>query len=230
MKYLHFAASVIGLVAVSNAASQDNPFKNARVGDWAEYKMTTSTGGFTIDGKIRMEVTVTSNREVRLKTTATVNGLDVPIEETLIDLTKPYDPSHWAGLWNGTNASIQKAGDGEEKITVGGKHYQTTWQRMKMIARLSGFEFEADTRIWRSKTVPLSGMVKLEMNSEITNMEIKTVLELTGFSPLPPMSEMAATLPPPSQCCVCQGQLRTRPGSCVPIRCRLGAILRSCRQ
>ncbi len=180
MKYLFSAALVVCLVPVTRAADDDNPFKNAKVGDWAEYKMTTATGGFNIEGKIKMEVTAKTDKEATLKTTATVNGMEVPGQETKIDLTKPYDPTSTAGLPKGTEATVKKDGDGKEKIKVGDKEYDTTWQKMKISAKSNGLDFDASTKIWMAKSVPLSGMVKMEMNTKIANMEVKMTMELSG--------------------------------------------------
>ena len=68
----------------------------------------------------------------------------------------------------------------DSSFVVGDKDYDTTWQKMKISAKSNGLDFDADTKIWMAKTVPLSGMVKMEMNTKIANMEVKMTMELAG--------------------------------------------------
>ena len=180
MKYLLSATLVVCLVPVTRAADDDNPFKNAKVGDWVEYTMTTATGDFNIEGKIKMEVTARTDKEVTIKTTSTINGMEVPGRETKIDLTKPYDPFSTTGVPKGTDATVKKDGDGKEKIKVGGREYDTTWQKVKINGKASGLDFEADVKVWSARAAPLSGMVKMEMSTEISNMKVKMTMELSG--------------------------------------------------
>src|SRR5688572_19159492 len=92
------------------AADEENPYKKAKVGDYANYKMTTKFGGMTLEGTLTQSVTAKSDKEVTIKVTGKVNGMDIPAQEQKIDLTKPYDPAKTA-LPPGTDAKIEKLKD-----------------------------------------------------------------------------------------------------------------------
>src|SRR5262249_22108808 len=174
MKYLLSAACVVFCLAPLAAAEEmENPFKKAKVGDWAEYKMTTSVGGNNIEAKMKMSVTAKTDKEVTMKTVAIINGMEVGGQDTKIDLTKPYDPTSTANVPKGTDATVEKAGEGKEKIKVGGKEYDCTWMKMKIKAKIGGMDFDSDTKIWMSKSVPLSGMVKMEMKSKLADVTME---------------------------------------------------------
>lgn len=181
MKRLLLAAGlVVCLAPVAKAAEEENPFKKSKVGDWAEYKMATTAMGINIDAKMKMEVTAKDDKEATLKTTAVVKfnnmEMEIPGQETKIDLTKPYDPTSAANLPKGTDAKVTKDGEGKEKLKVGGKEYDCTWQKMKIAAKVNGMDFNSDVKVWFSKDVSLAGMVKMEMKSKIADM----TMELTG--------------------------------------------------
>lgn len=176
MKRLTLIALVVCLAPAVRAQEVENPYKKAKVGDWVEYKMTAAGQ----EVKTKMEVTAKSDKEVTVKTTATIGGRELPGQEMKIDLTKPYDPATPPNLPKEIEAKIEKVKDGKEKIKVGGKEYETTFQQLKVTAKVMGNEIASDTTIWRSKDVPLDGMVKMEGTTKIMGMEIKSVMELVG--------------------------------------------------
>ena len=156
--------------ATSRGAEQENPFKNAKVGDWVAYTMTTKVMDKNIDGKVKMTVTGKEEREVRVATITTVNGMEFPNPESKIDLTKPYDPTQTDNLPKGSEAKVEKVGTGKETITVGDKKYDCTWIKMKVDAKVMGNDFSSEVKVWTSKSVPLSGMVKMEMKSKVADV------------------------------------------------------------
>jgi len=179
MKYLMCAAALsLGLAPTAFAADEENPFKKAKVGDWASYKMTTMAMGINIDAEMKTTVKSKDDKEVKITTTAIINKMEIPGQESTIDLTKPYDPTSTANLPKGSDAKVEKAGEGEETIEVGGKKYACKWLKMKVNAKVMGQDFESEVKVWMSKEVPLSGMVKMEMKSQIANMTME--LKETG--------------------------------------------------
>jgi hypothetical protein len=74
-------------------AEEENPFKKANIGDWAEFKLTGSSG----EGKTKMTVVAKDDKELtyEVATTYSVGGKEktVPVQKVKIDLTKPYDPA-----------------------------------------------------------------------------------------------------------------------------------------
>ena len=107
--------------------------------------------------------------------------MERPAQETKIDLTKPYDPTSTANIPNVPDAKVEKTGNGKEKIKVGGKEYDCTWQKMKVKATRNGIEFEANATIWMAKAVPLSGVVKMAMQTKLDNADIAMTMELKEF-------------------------------------------------
>src|SRR4051812_29517515 len=94
MKYLlGLAALVVCLAPVSRGADEENPFKKAKVGDWASYTMKTTAMGVNIDAEMKTIVTAKDDKEVTIKTSLILNKMDIPGQESKIDLTKPYDPT-----------------------------------------------------------------------------------------------------------------------------------------
>jgi len=177
-------ASLVVVVSLAPTArcadtkEQENPFKNAKVGDWAEYNMVMMVGPLELKGKSKMVVTAKDDKEVTLKTTSTINGMETPAQEAKIDLTKPYDPTQTTGIPGAKDLKVEKKGEGEEKVKVGDKEYKTQWTKMKVTGKAQKQDIDADMKYWTSKDVPLSGMVKMESTSKIGGMEIKMTMEL----------------------------------------------------
>jgi hypothetical protein len=159
------------------AADEENPFKKVKVGDYANYKMTNKIAGMTLEGTMTQTIAAKSDKEVTVKVTGKVNGMDIPAQEQKIDLTKPYDPTK-GSLPPGTEATVEKLKSGEEKVKAAGKTYETKWESYKVKAKAMGQEFEAEVKAWMSKEMPQL-MVKMEMTAEILGMKMEMEMELT---------------------------------------------------
>jgi hypothetical protein len=176
--------TVLALAAVATmvrAADEENPYKNAKVGDYATYTMTTKVAGFSIDGTLTQTVTAKNDKEATIKVTGSVEfggkKMDIPPQEQKIDLTKPFDPTKGANLPAGTDAKIEKGKEGKEKIKVNGKEYDCTWTTYKVKAKAMGQDIDADVKSWMSKDVP-AGMVKMTMNADIAGQKMEMTMEL----------------------------------------------------
>ncbi len=179
---LFIVALAVALVPFSaRAAEEENPFKKAKVGDWVSYKMTTSAAGQNFEGKIKMTVTAKDDKSATVLSAVTVNNIEMKGQEVKIDLTKPYDPIVGAVPQN-VQAKIEKGKSGNEKIKVGGKEYDCTWQEMKVSAEVAGMKFDSEIKVWMSKAVPLGGTVKMEVKSQIANMSVE-LLETGSTGP-----------------------------------------------
>lgn len=180
MKHLLSAVLLVSLAPLASAEDMENPFKKAKVGDWTEYKMTTAAMGVNIDGTVKMTVTAKDEKEATLEVTGKVkfmgNETPIPVQKQKIDLTKAYDPTNAANVPKGTDAKVEKDGEGKEKIKVGGKEYDTTWTKMKVKTKVANMDFDSDVKVWVSKDVPLSGMVKMEVKSK----QADVTMELSG--------------------------------------------------
>jgi hypothetical protein len=122
-----FAVMLLPAVGLAQEKKEENPFLNAKVGDWASYSMTTSAMGQKLEAAMKMEVTAKDDKSATLKTSMTFNGMDLPGQETKIDLTKPFDPLAMHGhMPKDVEAKVEKTGEGKEKVKVGGKEYDAT--------------------------------------------------------------------------------------------------------
>ena len=171
------ALSVLAVVPFAFAADEENPYKKAKVGDYATYKMTTKIAGMNLEGTVTQTCSAKNDKEATIKVTANINGMEIPAQEQKIDLTKPYDPTK-AAFPDGTDAKIEKVKDGKEKIKVGEKEYETTWETYKIKVKTNGMEIDADMKVWTSKDVLLQ-MVKMEMTTEVAGMKLEMEMELS---------------------------------------------------
>ena len=67
------------------AADDDNPYKNVKVGDYATYKMKVSVGPLALDGTTTQTITAKTEKEAKVKVTASVNGMEAPAQEQTVD-------------------------------------------------------------------------------------------------------------------------------------------------
>jgi hypothetical protein len=177
-------AAVVALAVVAFpvcAADDDNPYKNAKVGDYATYTMSTKVAGIAITGTVTQTVTEKSDKEATVKVTGEIefggNKMDIPAKEEKIDLTKPYDPTKAGNLPGGADAKIEKGKEGKEKIKVGGKEYDSVWTDYKVKAKANGMEIDATVKVWTAKDIP-GGMVKMTMNADIAGQAMEMTMEL----------------------------------------------------
>jgi hypothetical protein len=175
---LALAALALAAFSLAATAADDHPYKNVKVGDYVTYKLTVKVGDFNLDGTTTQTVTAKSDKEVTVKVTAKVGGMDAPSQEQKIDLTKPYDPTKGANLPPGSDAKVEKLKEGKEKVKVGGKEYDCTWTTYKMTAKAMGVEFSGDIKVWAAKEVPM-GTAKMEMTADIQGMKMTMNMELS---------------------------------------------------
>jgi hypothetical protein len=176
------AALTLAAVAPTvRAADDENPYKSAKVGDYATYTMVTKVANNDLTGTITQTVTKKDDKEATVKVTGEIefggNKMKFPEQEQKIDLTKPFDPTKGANLPGGADAKVEKGKEGKEKIKVGGKEYDTTWTTYKVKAKLMNQDIDADIKAWTAKNVP-SGMVKMTMSAEIAGQKMEMTMEL----------------------------------------------------
>jgi hypothetical protein len=150
----------------------DNPYKNAKVGDYVEFKVTTSFGGMDIELEMKQTLTAKDDKEATVKTTSTFMGKETPAQTQKIDLTKPFDIADTA-MQAKKQGKFEKTGEGKEKVKIGNKTYECQWMAGKVTAEAKGQKIESNIKVWMSKDVPLSGLVKMEMKSDFINMQME---------------------------------------------------------
>lgn len=156
-----------------------NPLKNAQVGEYINYKMTSESMGAKTDVEMKQTVIAKDDVSVTLKTETTAMGMKMPAQETKIMLDRPYEP-YKAGL---TDAVVTPLGEGEETITVGDKSYACHWAKVK-VTTATPTAMESVSTVWSCPDVPVNGMVKMVSESVIKaggqEMRSKTTMELIG--------------------------------------------------
>lgn len=158
----------------------DNPYKNAKVGEWVETLMISETMGRKSEMKTKQAVVAKDDVSVTLRTVVTMMGKEMPPQETKIMLNKSFNPY----TQGDTNAKVTTLGEGDETITVDGKSYKCHWTKVKVVATKPA-SMESTFKVWSSKDVPLAGTVKMESETVMTmkeaTMNTKMTMKLTGF-------------------------------------------------
>jgi len=157
----------------------DNPLKNAKVGEYVEYKTTTDAAGNKTETKMKQTVIAKDDVSVTLRTVMTMNGKEMPPQDTKIMLNQPYEP-YKAGY---TDAVVTPMGEGNETIMIGGKSYACHWVKVKVVAT-KPVAVTMTSTVWSCKDVPVHGMVKMTMDMTMKmgakDMTSKTTSELLG--------------------------------------------------
>jgi hypothetical protein len=169
------AAMLLCFAPAIQGADDANPYRNAKVGDWVEYKLT----GQNMEGSTRMTVVSKDDKELSFEVEASYsvmgNKMVAPVQRMKIDLTKAYEAISAANL-KARNVTIEKLGEGTEKLKARGKAYETKWTTLRATATVNETTIVMDYKMWFCKDVPLSGLVRMDtITSGMT-----TRLELIG--------------------------------------------------
>ena len=188
MKFRVFAILIAFAAApfAAFSADEENPYKRAKVGDSATYKITLKIAQINIDGTLTQTIVSKDDQKVKVKTTGTVGGGDIAPQEQEIDLTKPFDPTKVPGNPAGANVKVEKTKDGTEKVKAGTKEYECKWESFKLQASAMGMDFESTIKVWQSKNLAIP-MVKMEMSGEVSGQRIDILLELMDAASTPPV-------------------------------------------
>jgi predicted NodU family carbamoyl transferase len=174
------AALVLGaLVLPLPAGAEDNPLKRAKVGEWVEFVTTSTTMGSKMDMKMKQTVVAKDDISVTLRTLTTMMGKELPPQDTKIMLNQPYQP-YTQGF---SDAVVTPLGEGNETISVGGKSYACRWAKVNVVANTPA-AVKSTSKVWSSKDVPVSGLVKMESETVMTvggnTMNTTMTMQLTG--------------------------------------------------
>lgn len=171
---------VLGLAA---QAAEENPFKDAKVGEWIEFVMQTEAMGQKMEMQMKQSVVAKDETSVTLRMEATMMGQKMPGKDTKIALDKPYEP--YLQNQNLTDAKATPLGEGNETISVGGKSYACHWTKVKVVATKPQ-AVEVTAKTWTCKDVPVNGLVRMESETAMTMqgqpMNTKIRMELKGSS------------------------------------------------
>jgi hypothetical protein len=171
MKALLMSAGLALAVAAPAVAQDpvDNPLGNARVGDFATFKIVTA-GDVPLPGKkkppewiIKLVVEARDDRSITINSSVTIDGRNArPDQRLTMDLTKPLDLDVLMG--SPKRAKAKLAGEGKETIKIGDRAYDCRWKKRTFpIAGNPGKNW-VET-VWLSEAAPLSGLVKKSFTS-----------------------------------------------------------------
>ncbi len=162
--------SLFGAAALFVSAQEpEQPLKRAKVGDYAIYKLS----GAGVNGTSKQEVIAVTDKEVTIRFTSTVNGIEQKPTEQKIDFTKKADPAVEAE--NRKKFKIVDTGKGQETMTINGKDYRCDWRSSTTTATVNGMDIVTESKLWMSRDAPVFGMVKTESKT----FGQTTVVELT---------------------------------------------------
>lgn len=181
MKCTRWLVALVMLLSVA-AMAADNPYKTAKVGEWIAYAMTTQVMGQSMQMKTKQTVIARDEVSVTVKTESWMGSQKMPASEQKILFSKPYVPYNADEKM--TDAVVTPMGTGSETITVDGKPYACQWSKVHIVAT-KPMPMDSTTKVWTSKSVPMSGVVKMETDTAMKmgdkSVASKMTMELSGF-------------------------------------------------
>lgn len=181
--------AAVAVVLCAGAAyaeeAQENPFKNAKVGDWLKHTVKTETMGMTQESAMLMTVKAKTAEEATVTIEAEAMGQKMPPQEQKIPLNEPYDFTKLPAQAAAVGITAKVLGQGEETISVGGKTYACHWVESSLEGKvMGGMPIKGKSKVWICKDVPLSGMVKMVNESEMQMngqpMKTSMTMEIAG--------------------------------------------------
>jgi hypothetical protein len=172
-------AAILVCLTMPAARAQDkgtNPYRQAKVGDYAVFKTTVKQMGASVEGSSKQTVVEKNDKELTLRVVTTQMGREIPLPDVKIDLTRTYDVYDLATLGRrNPQARFEKTGDGKEQLKVGAKTLDCTWVKGKLSYEVMGNKIESEVTIWLSASAPLSGLVKMHTRSNLNEMTLELV-------------------------------------------------------
>jgi hypothetical protein len=160
------------LVSGASRAEDENPYKNAKVGDWAKYKMAIKAGGTAMESEQKQTVTARTETEVTIEMVMVMGGKENKATFT-VKLNEKFEPYKMKNV----ETEVKEGASGSEALTINGKSVDTKWKELEVINKLQGTEMKSKVKLWFSPDVKL-GLAKMESDSGAMG---KTTLELVDF-------------------------------------------------
>jgi hypothetical protein len=156
------------LAVLAQAQEAEQPLKKAKVGDYVIFKLSSDVAKMSM----RQEVTAVTEKEVTIRSTTTVNGMELKATEQTIDISNKADPAVEAR--NRKDKKIVDTGKGQETLKINGKDYRCEWRSNTTTVTAGGKEITSESKVWTSKDAPVYGLVKTESKvfGQVTVMEL----------------------------------------------------------
>ena len=155
----------------------ENPYRTAKVGDYAVYKMNVSLAGIPVGGNMAKVVTAMTDTEATVTLYMNLGTEKAMPSDSKIDLTKPFDHTKLDGLGSAPDAKLEKVADGKERMVVAGRGVQATWATLKFSGKIQGNPFSGEMKVWMSKDLP-HGIAKAQLVGTLAGQKFTTEIEL----------------------------------------------------
>ncbi|MGD0090427.1 MAG: hypothetical protein ABSE73_10955 [Planctomycetota bacterium] len=159
-KKLFSTAALLCLAVLATQAAEENPLKNAKVGDFVSHKITTNAGGMAMNMETKRTIINKTDTEVTIETCTKAMGHETK-NTRVVKLDEKFDPKEII-LKAQPGATFKELGKGEETITVAGKAMKTTWTSYELTGVGGQAAVSMKGKAWVCPDVPLGGMVKSE--------------------------------------------------------------------
>jgi hypothetical protein len=175
---LLFLFVLVALLPLASSAGDKKatPFRNIKIGDYANYRVTTFVMGkesYSTDFKVI--VTARDGDIITVKMTGMRDGKELVSDTTKYDSSKPFDPAVAFALQEGVKAKFETKANGKERAKIGDKTYDCNWVSGKVVIEFEGSKEESAAKFWISdKIVPL-GLIKAEMKSDLDDTRLQIV-------------------------------------------------------
>ncbi len=193
MRRIICAAAVAALFFLGWPAelhAQGNAYKDAKVGDWTQYKISTKStnkrgSDISKDSQsvyIKKETVIARNKEfVTIRVETEAEGKAGKSTEMKI----PLKPDKNINSNLAKRSKVEKLGSGEEVLNIGGKKYPCKWFKQKTVAKITIGSNVVESKSWISDLVPLTHIVKAVSTTKIEMPQFKlttrTTMELIAF-------------------------------------------------
>ncbi len=171
--FLHAAPVPAG---VKKPASDARLFQDAKVGDYATYKMTIGIKDQLIHGTLTLTVLTKTEKEVAIESALSIDDMSSSVSKHTIDFTKPFDPSKQLGD-SDPNTKFEKLKTGTETLKIAEKENDAVWTSDRVTSKVNDREYSREMKFWRSKSQP-GLFVKMEVVC-LDGSNTATTLELT---------------------------------------------------
>ena len=180
MRLLAGLLAIFGTLPMLSAEDKpDHPLKTAKLGEWVEYKLTAQ--GLPQALTIRHTVSDKTDTALTVRIDISMGSAKQPTKVKTFSLTEPYDPLRMlqdeVGPFRG---EIKMGNTGAETLKLNNKQYTTKWSEAVMTGEVMGKTVITKLKVWQSKEVPLSGMVRMDLKMDNMGALSEINMDLVG--------------------------------------------------
>ncbi len=170
-----------------------NPYSDVKVGDWLRFEHTDFIGKLTIKWHETRTVTYVDAKSIKLKRVSRFDDGKEDESSLTIDRTQPIAASQLLDYGLDQKVTLTKSGEGRETRSVGEKSLASFWINYRITT--PGFAGDGQIKVWRARGVPLSGIVRLELDSGFSGTRLVSTLVGFGSGQAGVMSKKAGGVP-----------------------------------